>query len=210
MKIICILLLTFVLFSCVTSNPYEFNLRAYERLDKRYAAAIIEFENKTKYGQRRLSDSASEILTTEMLRTGNFFLVERERIEEVKKELDLENSGLTESAYKNQLRKLLNTQYLLIGVISNFGVTVEGKDFLLYKEKIQRASSEVDIRVIDVETGRIVYSAFGRGVVEKKYSQTMGLGDVGGYDEALAGDCLRLAINDAVINLISFFKHNIE
>lgn len=206
-KILISIMMVVAVSGCVSSaDTYEFNLKAYKRLDKNYAAAIIEFENKSKYGERRLSDAASEILTTEMLRTGNFMLVERERVEEIKNEINFSNSGLTEMENRSMMGKLLNAEYLLIGVVSNFGVQIEGRDMILYQEKIQRATSEVDIRVIDVETGRIEYSAFGRGVVENKISRTLGVGDSGSYDETMAGDCLRMAVNDAVVNLTSYFE----
>ena len=175
------------------------------RLIKPVKAAILDFENQTKYGERRLADSAGEILATEMLHTGNYILVERQRLDEVLQELELQLSGLTENDAA-EVGAILECDYLLSGVISDFGVKTEGKDMLIIKEKVQKAHVEVDVRIIDVTTAEVVYSAYGEGTAEKKIKSTLGMGTTGGYDETLAGESLRMAIQDSVRDMNLFFK----
>src|SRR4030042_6076550 len=44
---------------------------------------IVDFVNKSSYGAGRLGTSASDILTTELFKTGAFILVERAQLKQV-------------------------------------------------------------------------------------------------------------------------------
>ena len=202
---ILIIISTMFLFSCVTTSVVV-EEKKYTRLPQRYNIGILEFNNKTKYGARRLSDSALEILTTELSRSGNFIVVERARMDKILEEMKLQLSGVTTGENAAEIGKILNCEYLLVGSVSNFGVTTEGKDFIIAQQKIQKVKAEVDIRIIEVETGAIIYSAYGKGEIEKKISSNFGMGGIGGYDETLAGECLRIAINKSVHDLIEYFS----
>ena len=178
----------------------------YQRLPEQIRVAVIDFENKTKYGARRLSDAAAEILVSELSRSGNFIIVERDRLDAVLSELEFQLSDLSEGENSAEVGKILNVEYLITGVISNFGVKTEGKDMLIAKKKIQTATAEVDLKLISVETAQIVYSAYGRGEAQKSIGSAFGVGGSGGYDETLAGDSLRAAIAEAVKRKIEFFS----
>jgi curli biogenesis system outer membrane secretion channel CsgG len=190
--------------SCITSTVSSAD--DYQRLSEQVRVAVIDFENKTKYGARRLSDAAAEILVSELSRSGNFIIVERDRLDEVLAELEFQLSDLSEGENSAEVGKILNVEYLITGVISNFGVKTEGRDMLIAKKKIQTATAEVDLKLIDVETAQIVYSAYGRGEAQKSIGSAFGVGGSGGYDETLAGDSLRAAIAEAVKRKIEFFS----
>lgn len=202
---ILMIVCTMFLFSCVTTSTVV-EEKKYARLPEKYNIGIIEFNNKTKYGARRLSDSALEILTTELSRSGNFIVVERARMDKILEEMKLQLSGVTTGENAAEIGKILNCKYLLVGSVSNFGVTTEGKDFIIVQQKIQKVKAEVDIRIIEVETGAIIYSAYGKGEIEKKISSNFGMGGTGGYDETLAGESLRIAIKQSVHDLIDYFS----
>jgi len=205
LRLLSLLVLTaLTLASCVSTTMS--GVDEYERLPEQVRVAVIDFENKTKYGARRLSDAAAEILISELSRSGNFIIVERNRLDEVLKELEFQLSDLSEGENSAQVGRILNVEYLITGVISNFGVKTEGRDMLIAKKKIQTATAEVDLKLIDVETAQIVYSAYGRGEAEKSIGSAFGVGGTGGYDETLAGDSLRAAIAEAVKRGTEFFS----
>lgn len=205
-NIIRILIVSTIFFSsCVTTNM-AVEEKKYTRLPEKYNIGIVEFNNKTKYGARRLSDSALEILTTELTRSGNFIVVERAKMDNILEEMKLQLSGVTTGENAAEIGNILNCEYLLIGSVSNFGVTTEGRDFIIAQQKIQKVKAEVDLRIIQVETGAVIYSAYGKGEIEKKISSNFGMGGVGGYDETLAGECLRIAIKRSVHDLIEYFS----
>jgi len=60
----------------------------------------------------------------------------------------------------------------------------------------------VDIRVVDVETGQILYADSGSGLARKHTGGFLGLGTRAGYDETLEGEALRAAIVKFVNNIV--------
>ena len=66
----------------------------------------------------------------------------------------------------------------------------------------REAEATVDVRLVDVATGRIIAAESGRGVVEAGSSQVLGVGATVGYDESMAGNALRAAISKFVDKLI--------
>ena len=67
---------------------------------------------------------------------------------------------------------------------------------------VQEAEATVDVRMVEVATGRIVASESGRGVVTIETGQVMGVGTSAGYDETTASSALRAAISKYVDKLI--------
>ncbi len=120
--------------------------------------------------------------------------------------MELQVSDLTDNATAAQVGRILNCTYIITGTISNFGVKTEGVDLILAKQKIQSVKVEVDIQLIKVETAQIVYSAYGDASAQKTISSAVGVGGSGGYDESLAGECLRAALGKAVEDLILYLK----
>ena len=163
---------------------------------------IVDFENKTTYGKGRLGSSASDILTTELFKTGAFIVVERAQLQKVLGEQALGQSGIMNPATAAEAGKILGLNAMVTGSISQFGVKTEGQDYGVYKQKVQKAECTVDVRVVDTTTGQILFADSGSGVFEKKISEVLGLGQRGGYDETMGQNALRAAITKFMDNLI--------
>lgn len=163
---------------------------------------IVDFVNKTTYGKGRLGFSASDILTTELFKTGAFIVVERAQLQKVLGEQALGQSGVINPTTAAQAEKILGLNAIVTGSISQFGVKTEGKDYGVYKEKVQKAECTVDVRVVDTTTGQILFADSGSGVFEKKISEVLGLGQRSGYDETMGQNALRAAITKFMDNLI--------
>ena len=164
--------------------------------------AVVEFENKTAYGKGRLGTSCADILTTELGKSNKFILVEREKMDALLKEKRLQESGAFTPDELAVNGKLLGLNAIVTGSISQFGVKTEGTDLLLYEGKKQIAEVTVDLRIVDVGTGKIIWTEAGKGQAIKKVSTVVGLGGRAGYDETLEGDALRAAIVKFVKNII--------
>jgi curli biogenesis system outer membrane secretion channel CsgG len=163
---------------------------------------VVDFVNKTTYGRGRLGSSASDILTTELFKTGAFIVVERAQLQKIISEQALGQSGAINAATAAKAGELLGLNAIVTGSISQFGVKIEGKDYGVYKQKIQKAECTVDVRVADTTTGQILFADSGSGVFEKKISEVLGFGQRGGYDETMGQNALRAAITKFMDNLI--------
>lgn len=156
--------------------------------------AVVDFQNKTAYGQRELGDSATDIIITELQKTGQFILVDREKINHIMEEQRFSNSEVAEPATAVKLGRLLGASAIVTGSITQFGVREEGVDNIVYQRRDQIADSTVDIRIVDVASGEILVADSGRGEAKKTITGSMGLGGRSTYDTTLAGDSLRAAI----------------
>ena len=164
---------------------------------------VVEFENKTAYGARRLGTSASDVLVTELVKSERFIVVEREKLSKVMDEQKLGQTGLIDPHTAASVGRILGLNAIVIGSISQFGVKTGGADYLITQSREQVAESVVDIRLIDVDTGQILYADSGKGVAKRRTGSILGLGTRAGYDETLEGESLRAAIVKFVGNIIS-------
>lgn len=173
-----------------------------EHVGPRRKVAVIDFIDKTKYGQARLGTAASDILITELGKADRFILVEREKLDKILEEQELKHSGHIDPAQVAKAGKLLGINAIVTGSISAFGVHTEGSNCLLYGYKKQVAEATIDVRVVDVETGEIIHAETGSGAAATKYTTILGIGTSGGYDETLGHKAIRAAIVKFARNLI--------
>jgi curli biogenesis system outer membrane secretion channel CsgG len=164
--------------------------------------SVIKFEDKTTFGRGRLGDAASDILTTELSRSGGFILVSRADTRDILEEQAFGRSETVNPSTAAAAGKILGLNAIVTGSISQFGVKTLGSDFLVGKQKLQQATATVDIRVVDAETGQVLFADSGTGVYETKTTEVLGLGQQAGYDETIGGNALRAAIAQFIDNLL--------
>ncbi|MBI4052076.1 MAG: hypothetical protein HY400_06185 [Elusimicrobia bacterium] len=207
-----IILSSLLLSSCAPRTTVQrrqaMSVEETEKVESQYTGpkrriGVIDFENKTAYGQGRLGGAASDILLTELVKSGKFIVVERDKLGKLMEEQKLGMTGVIDSHTAAKVGKVLGLNAIVTGAVSQFGVKTEGSDYLISQSKRQVAEVTVDIRVVDVETGQILLADSGKGVSKKGWGSFLGMGTKGGYDETLEGDALRAAIVQFVDNIIS-------
>ena len=174
-----------------------------EHTGPRRRIGVVDFENKSGYGQGRLGTAASDILITELAKTGKFVVVERDKMNKIFEEQKLQASGAIDPRTAVKVGRILGLSAMVTGSISESGVKKEGSDYLVMSSKRQIAEVVVDIRVVDVETGQVVYADSGSGRAKASKRAVLGLGGRSGYDETLEGKALRAAIVQFVDNVTS-------
>jgi curli biogenesis system outer membrane secretion channel CsgG len=163
---------------------------------------VVDFENKTTYGANRLGTSASDILITELAKSGKFIVVERDKMDKLLAEQKLGMTGAIDPNTAAKVGKILGLNAIVTGSISQFGEDTEGSEYLITQSKSQVVKCTVDIRVVDAETGQVLYADSGSGLATKHTGGVLGLGTRAGYDETLEGDALRAAIVKFTNNIV--------
>ncbi len=163
--------------------------------------AVTRFNMANRFGERRLGENATAILITALNQTGRFILLERERVAEILEQVALAQSGITQGTL--QQLQLLDADYIVTGAITHYSVTIRGSSGLFTKRKIQQARAIVDVRIVDVRSGEIIFSETGTGTAQQEYTKVLGIGTEGGYDEALEMDALRSAIYQLVNKIVT-------
>ncbi len=164
--------------------------------------AVVAFTNKTAYGRGRLGSAAADILTTELVKSRQFIVIERAELNKIMEEQGLGMSGALNPHTAAKAGQILGLNAIVTGAVSQFGIKTGGMDLGVYKEKKQTAETVVDIRVIDANTAQILLAESGHGTAETSTSEVLGMGGRQGYDETLAGKALRSAVIKFIDNII--------
>lgn len=162
--------------------------------------AIARFTNETAYGRSFLVDQddnpvgkqALDILSKKLLDTGKFILLERADIGKVNAEI----AAASTEGLKNM------ADYLIVGSITAFGRKTEGEVRVFTRKKRQVAFAKVTIRLVDVQTGQIIYAEEGSGEAFSEQRTTGGLGPTAGYDSTLNDQVLDAAISNLASRVI--------
>ncbi|WP_237707632.1 CsgG/HfaB family protein [Desulfocurvibacter africanus] len=163
--------------------------------------AIGRFTNESKYGQSffldkeskdRLGKQAVDILSTKLVATEKFILIERADLDKIQKELGIGGKG----EYRNM------ADYLVLGSVTEFGRKDVGDVGVFSRTKRQMAFAKVHIRLVEVATGQIVYSEEGSGEVYSEAGSVFGVGTRAGYDTTLNDKAIEAAITNVASNII--------
>ncbi len=162
--------------------------------------AVARFSNETRSGQSffldssgdRLGKQAADILSARLAATNRFLLFERLDADEVSAEKSL--AGLQASG--------VGVDYLIVGSVSEFGRSNESDTGLFSRAKTQRAYAKVNVRLIEVATGRVVDAYEGEGEATTETKRTFGVGSSAGFDQTLTDQAISAAIFELVSGLV--------
>lgn len=162
--------------------------------------AIARFTNETQSGNTflvsasgdRLGKQASDILSARLAETQQFMLFERLDAEKTTAEQMM--AGLEEQG--------ISVDYIILGSVSEFGRSTESESSVFSRTKTQKAYAKVNVRLVEVESGRIVFAAEGAGEASSSASKTLGVGNSAGFDQSLTDMAISAAISEVTSNLV--------
>jgi curli biogenesis system outer membrane secretion channel CsgG len=158
--------------------------------------------------EAQISDALRDLFTTEIMDkvSGKMRLVERQRLADVRGELNLQQSGEVDGATAQKVGKLLGAKYMLTGKITRFACKVSGASTgwgvgaLVGKVtgdglagavagsvamKRAKFSGRLDVRLIEVETGEILLAMKEDGESGDTSVKVAGGGTEVDYDDEL-------------------------
>ena len=165
--------------------------------------AIGKFENRSSYlrgifsdGVDRLGNQAKTILTTHLQQTGRFSVMDRENLEEIKRE----------AGFSGQTQQIKGADFAITGDVTEFGRKEVGDEQLfgiVGQGKKQVAYAKVSLYIVDVKTSEVIASVQGAGEYALDSREVLGFGGTSSYDSTLNGKVLDLAIRQAVDALVN-------
>lgn len=158
--------------------------------------AIMDFENKAQYGGRKIGSGASDMLATHIVKTGAFRVMERDKLATIMKEQKLGLSGLVDSSSAVRVGKLLGVQYIVTGAVTEYGHSKSGGGGGGVRVGKKGYQAAVDVRMIDAETGEIVFADTGSGSKASINVKVFGFGGGERFNEKHATEAMRGAINE--------------
>ncbi|EAP73156.1 Hypothetical exported protein [Ralstonia solanacearum UW551] len=153
---------------CATETSQALPVQKVESASRPYAGvrapiAVGKFDNRSAYmrgvfsdGVDRLGGQAKTILITHLQQTNRFNVLDRDNLDEIKREATL----------KNTVQKLKGADYVITGDVTEFGRQEVGDQQLfgiLGRGKEHVAYAKVNLNVVNIATSEVVYSAGGTG-----------------------------------------------
>ncbi len=149
-----------------------------------------------------LGAAAADELTTQLLQTGKFTVIERAQLAAVLGEQDLGASGRVTSATAAKVGELLGVQLLFTGSITQFSVQRTSIGFRGIGGSYSNAESVLDVRLINTTSGEILLTAEGQGNKRMGGGYFKGANAERTFEQGAAQEALRPAV-EAVIAKVS-------
>lgn len=177
------------------------NARAQET---RPRIAVLSFENNSTftYWGDNLGGAAADELTTQLVKSGAFTVVERSQVNAILEEQHFGLSGAVNPATAAEIGKILGVQAVLIGSITQFSVDRKSGGLGSLRVEYTEAESKMDVRLVSTNTAEILAVAEGQG---KKRMGGVGWEDFDfqrDFDQGLAQEALRPAVENAVSEIV--------
>ena len=144
-----------------------------------------------------------DMVTTALVKTNKFNVMERDRMNAILEEQGLTLMGVSSGGFDGNSLSLQGVDYILIGAITQYGQEASATQVGGFGSSSEKAVMSVDVRVIDISKGQIGFAdtitaeVSGRGGF-----QVGGMGQAGDSDESvLLGDVMRKTAQ-GVTNLI--------
>lgn len=193
---------------CATESSTALPVQKVESASRPYNGvrtpiAVGKFDNRSNYmrgvfsdGIDRLSGQAKTSLVTHLQQTNRFNVLERENLDEIKRE----------AIIKNQVQKLKGADFVVTGDVTEFGRKEVGDVQLfgiLGRGREQVAYAKVNLNVVNISTSEVVYATQGAGEYKLSNREVIGFGGTASYDSTLNGKVMDLAMREAVNNLVN-------
>lgn len=180
--------------------------------------AIARFSDETKRSNSFLLDSnnnrigkqASDILAARLTDSQKFIMLEHDAIASIKPsylETDADSSMIVftavDGANKPGLQaNSIGAEYIIIGSVSEYGRSSESEVGVFSRNKIQQANVTVNVRLVNIKTGQIIYSEEAKGLARSEANNVFGVGQTAAYDSSLDDKALSAAISKLTSNII--------
>ncbi len=166
--------------------------------------AVLEFQNnatEAKEVTEGVRRGITDMLTTELVKTGAFSVYERSRIESIAKEQKLSASGLVDANTAVSLGRLVGVEAIITGAITEFSTKTSGGfiplgGFTGVAVGSSTAKVALDLRVVRIQTGEVVAVVRETGTADRSAGGVMISGLT--FAEGESGGMLSAATYNAI------------
>ncbi len=187
-------------------------LNVFSQLKKR--VAVFTFEDKSDHGWHWWNGKApgegmADMLTTELVKSGKYRVIERQEIAQLMEEQNLGQTGRVTEQSAAQIGKLLGVELAIMGAVTEFGYAESSKGGRLKGVGLgvssKKATVAIDVRFVNTETGEILAADNVRKEKSKGglsiSTPEFGFRDQNSFDNSLVGKATREAVED-ILDLI--------
>ena len=162
--------------------------------------AVLDFSNNSTWSWwgDGLGSAAAAELTTQLVKTGRFTVVERAHLTTVLAEQNLGQTGMVTAATAAKIGKILGVQFLMAGAITQFSIERTTAGYRGIGGSLSTAESMLDVRLINTDTAEVMVVAEGKGTKRMGGGYFKGAGAERTFDQGAAQEALRPAVEQVV------------
>lgn len=150
--------------------------------------AVIPFDNRTDWWAESMGEVAADMLVTRLVSSGQFQVIERERLDAILAEQGFQLSGQVDPDDVVEIGRLAGVMYMITGSVTSFSIDEVGTRVLGRNVGYTEAESEMNVRAISTETGEVVMATEGSG--SKRLVNISGVISMSSMDRGVAEDAL--------------------
>jgi curli biogenesis system outer membrane secretion channel CsgG len=201
----------------------------------RKRVAVLDFDYATvrSYvldiwgGDQDIGKGISDMLVTELVRNGTYSVIERNKLDQVLREQNFQQSGRGDASTAAQLGRILGVDAIIVGSITQFGrddkkvglgggVRVGGIGIGGIGRKSAKAVVQIDARIVDIKTAEILGVATGHGESKRSGTTLIGGASVGGvaaggafdmsssnFGNTILGEATRAAVDSLLTEIVA-------
>ena len=167
--------------------------------------AVSRFDDRSGSGYSHVGSGVSDMLTTALVKSGKFVVIERAEFDKVLEEQKLGQSGVVTPESAPKVGKALGVELLVIGSVTEFGTkenTISGGVSLFGGGITKKtAHAAVDIRLVNTTTGEVIAAEKEEGSesttgLSVRY-EDMDFSNVSNWNDTDIGKACREAIDGA-------------
>lgn len=178
--------------------------------EEKELVAIAGFENRSTYAADQLWDTASQLLSTNLLDIGYFRVVEWERMKQLFEWRELSFLDIVKTPEKrNKASKILLCDYFISGAVTYFDVSQSSHVSAFSKKKLFETTVRVDLSLQDAQTGEYLGAGDGEWTERQEFEGGMSGGHLGTWNPKSGDKALNYAIREALIKLTRIYDKNV-
>jgi len=181
------------------------NIPAADAAGKKIRVAVVDFANNSTWSWwgDKLGEAANDEFVTQLVNSGEFSVIERQKLQSILSEQGLGASGAVTASTAPKIGKLLGVQLIFTGSITAFSIKTTGGGFGGIGGSFTKAESKLDVRMIDTTTGEILLAAEGAGNKKMGGVGIKGFNFEQNYDQGVAQEALRPAIEQVTQKVLA-------
>jgi curli biogenesis system outer membrane secretion channel CsgG len=166
--------------------------------------AVVDFENKSTWHWwgDRLGEAAADVFVTELMESGQFSLIEREKVDAILMEQDFGATGRVTPQTAAKIGKMLGVDLILTGSVSEFSVSGTGGGIKGIRVGVQTGKVVLQSRLVNTTTGEILVAAEAenkKNLVDARYKSANFKQK---FDRGLAHDVMHPAVEKMVAKIV--------
>jgi curli biogenesis system outer membrane secretion channel CsgG len=205
----------------------------------RKRVAVLDFDYATVHSfvmdiwgsDQDIGKGIADMLVTQLVRNGTYSVIERNKLDQVLREQNFQQSGRADASTAAQLGRILGVDAIIIGSITQFGrddkkvglgggVRVGGIGIGGIGRRQAKAVVQIDARIVDIKTAEILGVATGHGESKRSGTTLIGGASVGGvaaggafdmsssnFGNTILGEATRGAVDSLVTELVGASGH---